>query len=126
MKRRTVLPFASVIALAIIGGAIIVWVMELPREVHYNITVSKSVYKFPYWNMTLDFNVEDAVELVAVQLEYGEQMLKEQKIGMDFYKGDSLTLAWYLDAHLSPFKPCKLYVYFPNNRYMTLNLEVPL
>ena len=104
------------------------------QECFYNITVEKSVYRFPWWNITI-LAQDDIPKIFGVQLRYGEQWLEKHEIGASLEEGDRLTLHFNFNVHVVSGENFTLYLYFhtlgtidkhSGNYFMRINLTLPV
>jgi hypothetical protein len=96
------------------------------QEWSYNITAEKSVYSFPWWNITLLAH-EDTPKIVEIQLYYGEQqVLEKYTVGISMRDGDRLTVTNMFNVHIVSGEIFTMYLYFEHNDFMRFNLTLPV
>ena len=128
MKWLKVLLLFAVIVLAI-GVIAIVYIMFSPQSserVFYDFELTKSVYNFPDWNITLKANTDIPYKVYADQLYYGSQKVSEETwTQIKLNQGDSLTFNFKLNVHVASQENFTLYLWFEQNKYVEYELTLP-
>jgi len=116
----------SLVVIIIICVAFLPWSkpQECSQECFYNMTVEKSVYHFPRWDITLLAH-ENMSKISEVQLRYGEQWLEKHVVGVSLEEGDWLTIHFNLNVHIVSGEIFTMYLYFEHNDFMRINLTLP-
>ena len=97
-----------------------------PIQVFYAISVEKSVYDFPYWNITLLAKESIPVQTHAVQMFYkGNKVIDSTIKNVTLSEGDRLVLTYVLDSYVAPRENFTLYLWFKGNRYERFLLSLP-
>ena len=102
IRNKSVIPLIGMAVLISISLCL-VFLYSRPQwqECFYNITVEKSVYSFPWWNITLLAH-EDMPKISEIQLRYGEQWLEKHMIDTSLEVGDKLTCQFKLNVRIVP------------------------
>jgi len=96
------------------------------EQVNYDVSVTKSMYHFPQWNVTLTFHQNISVPLYSAKLFHGGQLVTYADWkAIIFNKNDNLTFNYNMDVHIASGENFTIWLYFDSNKYMTLNLILP-